>query len=282
MKNVIVGVDFSNNSLNVLKHAVAAAVRCNAAIHLVWVRTPAIMRHANIEGKDAFTEEIRAKLKALESEVEKEAPNCEVNSVVLEGKAAIELTKFANNFEDPILAVGTHGMSGYEEKFVGSNVTRVVALSRVPVLTLREGISIGRDLTQILLPVDTSFETLQKVKYAIKFAKAFNAKILILGVYSSASSEVKHVIDIQVKYAKNMCDNANVRNDVDTIFGQRGMEDAVVSYAKRIDANLLVVMREEEDEFGDLFLGNATHRLLSSTPMPMLIVPNINHMNITK
>lgn len=282
MKNIVVGVDFSNNSLNVLKHAIAAAIRFEAAIHLVWVRTPSVMRHADVEGKDEYSELSKQKLANLLEEVRKEAEGCDVQSIVLEGKPPIELSKYANNLEDAVLAVGTHGMSGYEEKYVGSNVVRTVALSRIPVLTLREGINIGRDLTQVLVPIDTSFETLQKMRHAINFAKAFNAKVMILGVYTAATNEVKHVVDIQINFAKKMCDNANVRNDVDAIHTQDGMENAVIEYAKKIDANLLVVMREEEDEFSDLWLGNSTRRLLSSTPMPMLIVPNINHMNISK
>lgn len=282
MKNIVVGVDFSTNSLNVLKHAVAAAVRFEAAIHLVWVRTPSVMRHADVEGKDQYSEASKEKLANLLQEVRHAAPGCEVKSIILEGKPPIELTKYANNLEDAVLAVGTHGMSGYEERYVGSNVVRSVGLSRVPVLTLREGISIGRDLIQVLAPVDTSFETLQKMKYAINFAKAFNAKVMILGVYTAATKEVKHVVDIQVNFAKTMCDNANVRNDVDTIYTQEGMENAIIEYAKKIDANLLVIMREEEDEFGDLWAGNTTRRLLSSTPMPMLIVPNVNHMGVSK
>ncbi len=37
--------------------------------------------------------------------------------------------------------MGTHGVSGYKELFIGSNAQRVVTLSEVPVLTIQKEVS---------------------------------------------------------------------------------------------------------------------------------------------
>ena len=42
MKNIVVGIDFSKNSLNALKHAVAIGLKTKGTLHLVWVKTPAV------------------------------------------------------------------------------------------------------------------------------------------------------------------------------------------------------------------------------------------------
>ena len=36
MKNIVVGIDFSQNSENALRHAVALALKTDAKIHIVW------------------------------------------------------------------------------------------------------------------------------------------------------------------------------------------------------------------------------------------------------
>ena len=41
-KNIIVGVDFSNSSLNALRHAISLALKTGADMHLVWVKTPGV------------------------------------------------------------------------------------------------------------------------------------------------------------------------------------------------------------------------------------------------
>ena len=41
-KNLIVGVDFSNSSLNAMRHAVSIAMKTGADLHLVWVKTPGV------------------------------------------------------------------------------------------------------------------------------------------------------------------------------------------------------------------------------------------------
>ena len=84
-----------------------------------------------------------------------------VQNVILQGKPPVEF-RYAHNLQDSMIVVGTHGTSGFDEKQVGSNTLRIVSESKVPVLSVRENINIGRDLTQILVPIDESFETLQK------------------------------------------------------------------------------------------------------------------------
>ena len=42
MKNIIVGIDFSNSAMTAMRHAVAIAIRSNAALHLVWVKAPGV------------------------------------------------------------------------------------------------------------------------------------------------------------------------------------------------------------------------------------------------
>lgn len=286
MKNVIVGIDFSNNSLTVLRHAIAVAMRFDATLHLVWIKTPGVTKTMNIpdfpEHSDAYVKFAEQKLDQLVDDTQREAKNCDVQKVILQGKAHIELCQYANNFSDALLAIGTHGVSGFEERSVGSNTIRMISLSKIPVLTLREGINIHRDLTEILVPIDSSFETLQKIKQSIDFAKAFNAKVKLVGLFTPDSYESKNIINIQLNHAKHMCERANVRFDVDAVSTKNNAEKTIVEYAKFTDVNLLVVMREEEDEFSDFWLGNTMSRLLITTPMPMLIIPNKDHITVGK
>ena len=201
MKNIVVGIDFSENSINSLKHAIAIALKTGAALHLVWVKTPGVTKGLGESNIDEYTRKANKKLQELLKACKAETPKSAAQSVILEGKPFVEIPKYASNLENAIIVIGTHGISGFEERFIGSNAFKTIVASPVPILILREGIQINRDLTQIFVPIDTSFETLQKVKPAITFAKSFAAKIIILGLYPPKNNDDKHVVEVQVGHA---------------------------------------------------------------------------------
>jgi nucleotide-binding universal stress UspA family protein len=281
MKNIIVGIDFSPNSINALKHAIAISLKSGGALHLVWVKSPGTAKALDLDIKDNISHIAQAKLNELLKDCKAEAPKNEAHSIILEGKPANEMIKYASNLPDSMIVMGTHGISGFEEMFVGSNAFKVVSMSPIPVMVLREGIQINRDLTQILVPIDTSFETLQKMKYAIKFAKAFSAKILLLGLLSE-QPETKHIVSVQLGHAMRMLEQANIRHDWTSLEIKGNITKAVVDFARDADVNLMIIMREEEQEFSDFWLGTTTRQILNTTPMPLLIIPNTTHFAITR
>lgn len=280
MKNIVVGIDFSQNSENALRHAVAVALKTNAKIHVVWVKTPTAASKLNVTDEDEMLRIAHAKLDELVKLSKTEAPKNEIQAVVLEGKAYTELAQFAANLPDAMLVVGSHGASGFEEMFVGSNTMKIVGIAKVPVLIIGDHVQINRDLIKILLPIDTSFETLQKIELAGEFAKAFAAKISLLGVCAPCTADTKHIINVQMNHAVAMCTELNVRHSASTINVQGNTPDAVVEWAKNEGVNLIAVMREEEDDITAYWLGSTTRQLLNMAPMPLLVIPNVNHFDV--
>jgi hypothetical protein len=68
-------------------------------------------------------------------------------------------------------------MSG-DDTFAGSNAMKTVGMSSVPILILRENVKLIGIWYKILAPIDTSFETLQKMKFVTAIAKHLRQKSL--------------------------------------------------------------------------------------------------------
>ena len=177
-----------------MRHGVAVALKTNAKLHIVWVKNPASGEKLGATDDNHMLELAQAKLAELEKISRAEAPGHEINSVILEGKPYLKIAQYAENLPESLLIVGSHGASGFEEMFVGSNTMKIVGLSKVPVLIIGSHVQINRDLTKVLLPIDTSFETLQKVKFSCEIAKAFSAKVSLLGICMPCTSETRHLI----------------------------------------------------------------------------------------
>ncbi len=280
MKNIVVGIDFSQSSLNALKHALALSIKTRAGIHLIWVKTPSSTSDLAKGSAKTFSKKANDMLKNLIDDCKKEAPKSQIISVILEGRVCDVLVNYAYNLDDAIIVMGTNGAS--RELFAGSNALKTVTKTTVPVYVVREGVPTHRDLIKILVPVDTSFETLQKMSVAIQFAKAFAAKITLLGIHSPILPEVKHTINVQLRNASSMCDNANIRYDVATIDVNESPVKAVIDFARVNEFNLIAVMKEEEEDYADFWLGITTRQLLSHAPVPLVVVPNVSYCSTSK
>lgn len=279
MKNIVVGIDFSDSSLNAMRHAVAISLRTKAVLHLAWVKTPGVVSGVNEDGdNNAFLQKANEKLMEWVKLCKQESPESEINSVVLEGKVHIAITSYAANFPECIIVMGTHGTSGFEEGYIGNNVYRLINMSKVPVLIMRPDIQIKRDLHKIMAPIDISFETLQKMRPSVELAKAFAAPIYLLGVICPIDPETKHVINVQLHHAANMCEQANVRYTGGSIETNTDACQTILKYAKDIDANLVVVMREESES--DFSASSFTREILTTSPVPLMIIPNVNAFSV--
>ena len=277
-KNIVVGVDFSNSSHNAMRHAVSLALKTNAEIHLVWVKTPGVSNNITDDGGNNYIHKVQTSLEEWKNECKLEAPNVEVNTVVLEGKVHVEILKYASNLSVPIVVMGTHGTSGFEEGYIGNNANRLIKDARMPILIMRENIEIKRDLHNIYAPIDLSFETLQKMRYATYLAKCFAAKVTIAGVYYPNNADTRHIINVQMRHASDMCEDHNVRHEMVPLTVQRDYVQTLLNHAHEQDANLIVIMREESET--DFTSSSNMTEILSTSKMPLLIIPNVSAVGL--
>ena len=271
-KSIIVGVDFSQSSHNAMRHAVSIALKSNAELHLVWVKTPGVANNVTEDGGDNYLQKVQANLESWKDECRMEAPDVQVNTVILEGKVHTEILKYAANQPIPMIVMGTHGTSGFEEGYIGNNANRLIKDSKVPILIMRENIEIKRDLHNIYAPIDLSFETLQKMRYATYLAKCFAAKVTIAGVYYPNNADTSHIINMQMRHASDMCEDKNVRHEMVTLTVQNDYVQTLLNHAHELDANLIVIMREESET--DFTSSSNMTEILSTSKMPLLIIPN--------
>lgn len=279
MKNIVVCTDFSNSALTATRHAVALAIRSKATLHLVWVKTPGAKSVEDENDPGEFTSHSQHKLEQWVEQCKKESPESQINSVILEGKVHVEVTRFAKNLPESIIVMGAHGASGFEEGYIGNNAYRLINSSEVPVLIMRENIQINRDLHKIFVPIDISFETLQKMRLSIELAKNFAAQVYLFGVIYPNNNESRHIINVQVRHAADMCEEANVRYDAELhTVSNNDVCNTILTSAKELDANLITIMREEQET--DFTASRNMRQILSTSPMPLLIIPNRNAFSV--
>ncbi len=170
-----------------------------------------------------------------------------------------------------LIIIGTHGASGFEEFWIGSNANKTVSASTCPVITIRAGININRPLTRILFPVDSAEETRQKASFTGFLAKKHGATIHVLKMYTSKIKAMRQNVDLYASQVMRHFDDEKINYVVDSVEADN-ISDAMIDYAKMIDANLIAIMTEQETTTTNLILGPYAHQTVNHSPIPVLSI----------
>lgn len=268
MKQIVVAVDFSPGSENALRIGVNMASVFSAHLMLLHVCKPCEDDDVNPSGRTIQNiQEAEQKIKKLIDKYKNKLTG-NIDFVLREGRVYKVVVEQAKYSDADLIITGTHGVSGFEEFFIGSNAYRIVTSSQCPVLTINQDFSQDK-FSKILLPLDASKDTRQKVPFTADLGRAFNAEVTILGINSYDDPDHKHAMNIYCKQSENHLRSKGVKTKTEFV-QSRKVAGAIMDYAKSMDADLISIMSEiETDTFAGLLGGNV-QRLINSSPIPVV------------
>ncbi len=270
-KKILVGIDFSGCSINALEHALTIADKANADVVMVWVNKPDSSKEIFTNQPENLRDEVEKRFDQL---VEKYKPGLENNRITYllrEGKIYEEIVEVAEEIDSFLIVIGTHGASGFEAFWVGSNAYKIVSATVRPIITIRGGVDISRSISKVVLPIDSTLETRQKVPMTALIAKYFEAEIHLLAVYTTSVKEVRRRVDEYVKQVERYLDENQVKY-VSVKTEAENITDSTIEYATKINANLISIMDEQERKASNLWLGPYAQQMINQSPIPVLSI----------
>jgi nucleotide-binding universal stress UspA family protein len=277
MKTIIVPLDFSDESLTGLDLSLMLASKTGANIQMVHVigkknsSTRELPEKENKLAKVKF-EDIIQKCKA------KGNIKCALNYTIKEGQIFREIATLADQYDDSLTVLSTHGESGFEELFIGGNAYKITSHSRNPVITVRRS-KLSPNINTIVLPLDITFQTREKVPYTVELAKVFGSEIHVLTIQLSHLKSIEKKLQLYTVQVINYLKSHKVPYKVEHLHG-RNITDVTLDYANSINADLISIMTEQEKSASNLLLGNFAHQMINKSYIPVLSFPNY-HLRIT-
>lgn len=219
--------------------------------------------------------------KVFDSTVEevKKMGSVKVETMVRRGNIFEELTKVADILE-PIFIVIRIKEKISPDKLIGRNAFKMVRQSKHAVLTFRKGEAVG-DFKTIVLPLDLSKESREKVNKAIELAKMFNAQIKIVSVSNSRSEEKK--LTLYMKQVEKIITEFDVQNSSEIIHGKH-IPTAVITYAQGVKADLIVIMSQQKLHLSEMTLwnmGTNAQQLINESDIPVLSIRPMRRKDTT-
>jgi nucleotide-binding universal stress UspA family protein len=275
-KNIVVGVDFSDCSLNALEHAVIIARKAQASLTMVWANHLDYSKEIFSVEPENLRQEVQKRFEELTAKYQPQlAPGTQIDFRMEKGKVYKVICKVAEEKNTFLIVIGTHGSSGFEEFWIGSNANRIVSASTRPILTIRAGVDSNKDLKTIVMPLDSTRITRQKLPITALLAGYFDAEIHIVGVYTSTADNIRYRVQNYVQQSETYLEKNGIRYR--SVFLEAGnITDTVLEYAQKVNANLISIMTEQETTTANLWLGPFAAQMVNHSPIPVLSVHTEN------
>lgn len=275
-ETLLVPIDFNEQSIFAMERSYVTAPFLKLNIVLLYVYEE--NGFSPLISPEEISSSIQKKLDVLASEVEGKS-GMKVMTVIKKGKVYSQILATAKEVNARFILMGTNNASEnirMDKNNIGSNTLKVIRQSNIPVITIN-GKKISRFLHNILLPLDLTKETRQKVTYAIDFAKSFGAGITVVSVlWSKKDLETKSELLQQLDQVKWFIEEANIRCTselLETKGGERMLAPRVLKYVEeKGNIDLIMVMTQQENKLVEFFLGSAAQSLIRMSKTAMMSI----------
>lgn len=270
--NILVPTDFSEVASNALGHAVKVAQTYKNEITLVNIIDEGFFGGLFGSGNQAelVREAVENRLNKLAEEIES-THGIKVHKRIDSGRIYKVISKIANDENFDSIIMGSHGANGLEQ-VIGSNASRTIQYAEVPVVVVKNN-NVGEGYKTIVMPIDLSIESRQKVDWGIHLAKQFNSEIHI--AYQGSSDEfTNNRINANVKAVEHQLEKSGVKFVCSEIEDKllENFATEIISYAANVKADMILVMTDTEPNLAERIMGTYTQQIVNRSPVPVMCI----------
>ena len=281
---ILIPVDFQKQSLLALLHSYALARSIQAEIVLLYVHEqPGIF--AGLFSKDQHTEllsKIDEKLAELAGKTSL-ISGLKITFRVEKGRIYTKILDVARETEAAYIIMGTHSADEADEEKgqelrVGANASKVIRSATCPVITLTTKHPYN-GCRNILLPLDLTKETKQKVTKCIEIARIYGAGIkVVTAVRNKNDIGIHDKLLQQGQLVTNSITAAGIENTFEIIESkdeENTLVPAILDYASHQgDIDLILILTQQEIGIVEYFVGSHAQEFIRLSPIPVMsIIP---------
>jgi nucleotide-binding universal stress UspA family protein len=280
MTNFIVPVDFSVDSLKGLDWAILFSQKQPVNIQLVYV----LSNSTNFQPSVADQEHKYAQAefeKLLKDYQPKLGSGSKMRYIIKKGKIYREVVNQVQSYKNGVVCASTHGASGFEELFIGSNALKIIAATEQPVFTIRK--PIPNQIKKIVVPIKLERNTRQKAPIVAELAEVFGAEIHVVAITTSKNKRDMLRLESYAKQVEGYFTAKGLTCIAKSLIGE-SLPVLACNYAEAVNADLITIMSDSVDKW-NVFLGSFAQQMVSKSTIPLLnITPkekNISSGNST-
>lgn len=280
MKKILVPIDFSDTSIHALKVACQLALRTDASLYLLHVNEmiPYVIPvteyayTATAVDIETHNREKYENIQKVKKNILSEArySNLDITVAIEAGIMVPVVKKVAEDEFADLIVIGTLGASGWKEVLIGSNTERVIRHAPCPVLVIPEGIHDFK-VERVLVPTTLKPNQLPVFKMVKAWQEIFGFDVEALFLSEPLDALLRENIEKEKNRILEAAGLHHVYMHINTLHVKE--EDAIRSYAKEAEAELIIMGTHQRHGLSHLLFGSLTEDTANHAHVPVLAVP---------
>lgn len=270
--SLLVPTDFSQQALYALQVAAQLARRYQAKIYLLhMLEIPELLIDGPGPQSTSELPEALFFMQLAHKKFEKV-----LNEPFLKDIEVIETAEFSGTFDGIMeyvtkyeidsVVMGSHGTSGLQELFIGSNTEKVVRHSRVPVLVIKDKIP-NFQLKKFVFATDLQEDNIIPVKKALQVAEKEQAQLHL--VYINTPNRFENSLSIMDSYHR-FIEYLGRPVDQFDIFNDQTIERGILNFAEYSKADLIGIGTHGRKGLSHFFNGSVSQDLINHAVRPVM------------
>jgi nucleotide-binding universal stress UspA family protein len=282
--HIIVPVDFSEQSNIALSQSYNLARLTGSAITLLHVvdedmfSSMLSMFTDKEKQMELLMTGVKVKMDDLAKDVHAKS-GLEVEIRIEHGKIYEQVVKVAEELKANFIIMGTNGPTTLRKKFIGSNAVRVINEAHCPVITIK-GKEHRSGCETIVLPLDLTKETKEKVGKCVEIAKFFNSQVKVVSVIETGDEFLINKLTRQMEQVVDFIRDNNITCEGELLH-HKNVSETVIEYCTKVKADLLIIMTQQELQWNDFFIGTKSQYVINHCDIPVCSIRPLERRDMT-
>lgn len=262
---VLVPHDFTAVADCAISHAAQVAKSYSGDVYLL-----------HVVSKQKEIEAARGKLTEIALVAEKKY-KINIHIIVRIGNIFDDIGDVASEISAGYIVMGTHGARGMQ-KILGSHAIKVISHSKIPFIVVQEKEPSKTDTyDDIVVPIDHSDATKEKLSIAANIAQHFKSKIHIFAD-SKTDEFLRKKLTLEINFAKRFFDGKGLAYDIERAgAGGENFKKQLIRYSAKLDADLIVIVNNQEGALLPDFFGSDEQEVIANDAEIPVLITNPTH-----
>jgi nucleotide-binding universal stress UspA family protein len=270
MKRILVPTDFSEQANYALHVASQLAKKHHCEIYLLHMlelpinEVDALSSHSDLPEAMFYLKLAR---KRFDDVLAKPfLKTIKVHEIVKFQQAFDGIIDTCKEYKIDLIVMGSHGVSGFKEMFIGSNTEKVVRTSEIPVLVIKNYHQ-NFKVNNFIYASDFTEENKKPFKKAVEFAKLVKATLHLLMINTPNKFLTTDESDSRMQ---NFMKGSQFKNYTLNIYNDYTIEKGILNFAQHIDAGLIGMSTHGRKGIAHFFNGSISEDLVNHANRPVI------------
>ncbi len=274
MQTIFVPLDFSENSLQALRHSIELAKATESKIIVFHSYQPPQMGGGSFTGKKKLIalgkQESEDNMYKVVMRLKETEPDLDFEHLTVDGDPMQRILFYSEEYNSDLIVMGTKGASGLTEVFLGSVASKIINDSSCPVIIVPQKSERGA-YQRIVYATSLIADDKGVLNYLKTLATDFKARLECVHIEKDASTNAKFE-EFASQYKAENTENEYINFKILPTKENQKVEDTLLYYVEENPLTLIVMLRRERDFVQRLFGYSVTTKMAHHAESPLLVM----------